>query len=162
MFTLATRSILTAAFLAATLGFAAVVRPGAQAQTAVQPSPMPSAAAVQTPDAPEDVAVTALAKEILAHMQAGKFDRTQFSADYSQLISDRDLASAEVQLAALGEPLRFRFLGKLNEGEVCAYAYRVTLEHGKLDEFVAFDGANKIVGLMFHVYTEDDAGAPTI
>lgn len=148
--------LLRAAAAAGTLASAAIFTSAlpAASQTpapAASAAPAPAASAAPAISRVEDPAVTVQAKEILHRVQTGTVDRTQLSDDYNRLLTPDSLLRAGTQLAALGEPTKFAFDGKLTQGTVTAYVYHVTFVDGDLDELLAIDGDHKIVRLLFRL-----------
>lgn len=157
------RAALASVALASTTAFAAAMPQLAQAQPAPSPAPTSSSSMhVQSaPQAPEDPTVTARAKDIMHRVQTGTVDRSQLSDDYNKQVTDKTLSDASSELAALGEPRNFQYFGKLTQGDVTAYVYRVQMERGVVDELIAFDPSNKIVRLLFRLRpTQSDETAP--
>ena len=129
--------------------------------TAGAQTPAPAASASPAASAPasplptisrtEDPAVTAQAKDVLKRVQTQTLDRTLLSEEYHRLLTADVLNRAGTQLAALGEPTKFAFDGKLSQGGVTAYVYHVTFDKADLDELLALDEDHKIVRLLFRL-----------
>jgi hypothetical protein len=119
------------------------------------PSPAPAAAADETP-LPPPVAtgpspeVAARARAVFDANRAGKIDRTQYTADMNERITDSALAHAANELRSLGEVKSFTQVRKITSGPVTIYVFRIELAKPPVvEEIVGWNAAGQVRFLQF-------------
>jgi hypothetical protein len=121
----------------------------------------PSAALAQTPTASPSVSpapvssqvvdpkIEAMAKKWLSDVQKGQIDRSQLTDEANTAFTPALVQQVSAQLAPLGNPTAFSYVGSTSMQGVNIYQFRVTFASGQLDEFLGLDAAGKIAGLRF-------------
>lgn len=102
-----------------------------------------------TPAPNEDPRITARAKEWVHRVQTGKIARSQLSAAMSRALTPELVTGAKAQIAALGAPRAFTFLGKTLQDGSTVYVYRVDFAGDSLNLIMSINAAGKIDGLLF-------------
>jgi hypothetical protein len=128
-----------------TLLFVSMLAPiSAVAQTAA-----PAAAASPAAAATVDPKIEALAKEWLDRVQTGNIDRSQFTDQMNAALTPALVKQVSAQLAPLGKPTAFAYVGSQTVQGSMVYEFRVTFASVQLNEDLAIDAAGKISGLRF-------------
>lgn len=107
-------------------------------------------AAEMRPASGEDPTVTARVREQWSEFVSGHVDRSLYDANLSAKLPDALVAQVAAQLASLGQPTAFVFVGSLPRTTPgTAYQYRVIAPGGTTLMTIAFSGADKIDGIFF-------------
>jgi hypothetical protein len=127
---------------------AATQSPVAAAASPVAAAANASAGATPSPIA-EDPAITAAVKREFLAWQAGKIDRSVYSAEMNKALPDSAVANVSAQLRSLGAPTKFVYLDRTSVSENRAYTYGADTPKAKLRILYVLDTAGKISGLWF-------------
>ncbi len=139
-----TRMLFTLTFTAASTAMAlASVPPSAMA------APSPAAAATAAPPPAENPVVTSEAKTQFLAWQAGKIDRSLYSAEANKQLTDALVSDVSAKLGAMGAPTKVTFLDQSTVSGNVIYTYGVDTPKGKLQMLFALDKDNKISGIFF-------------
>jgi hypothetical protein len=121
--------------------------PAASPMASPAGSPGASAAPVSAPT--PTAAMTTQARTEYDALRAGKVDRTHYSSEMGNAISDERVANVAKQLQALGAVQRFAYERTVPVQGHTIYVYRVTCQKPPdLLEFIAWDRAGKIEALV--------------
>jgi len=99
--------------------------------------------------APGDAAALAVAKSLLRHAQAGRFDRSQLSAQLDSTLGADTVAQIKEQVAPLGSPTAFTLESRTKDASGTTYNYRVAFANAGMYEELTLDGHGKVAGLWF-------------
>jgi hypothetical protein len=130
--------------LAVASGLIALLPSGAAAaaKPAATPTPIPTAA----PN--EDRAMTARARAEFVALGAGKIDRSRYTKQAADALTDSVVASLSTQLKAFGEPQTYLYRGKtVDKDGTNNYYYTIFCEKGTLSLSLAVDTHDKFAGL---------------
>jgi hypothetical protein len=110
----------------------------------------PASSATPAPAASVDPKVEAIAKDWLAQIQANKIDRTQLTEQASAQFTPDLVKQVSDQLAPLGAPTAFTYLGSQVIQGMTLYKFRVVFgKQAVLNEGLMLDAAGKVAGLQF-------------
>ncbi|HUZ48422.1 MAG TPA: hypothetical protein VMW12_01635 [Candidatus Dormibacteraeota bacterium] len=119
----------------------------AGAQTAPAPAaPLPGLAASA---ASQNPAIESKAVEWLERVQSGNVDRSQLNKTIDAKLTPQMLTTLQKQLAPLGQPYGAAYGGSKMVGQTTVYRYVVAFKAGSIEEYISFDQAGKISGLVF-------------
>jgi hypothetical protein len=119
--------------------------PSATPVPTVGPSASASPGSAPTPSA----AMTTQARAEYDALRSGRIDRSHYSSQMGEAISDARVADVSKQLQALGTVVRFAYERTLPIQGHVIYVYRVTCaKPPELLEFIAWDASGKIEGLI--------------
>jgi len=127
--------------------FIALVPPGvAGAQTA---APTQTPAASPSPQT-VDPKIAAMAKDWLDRVQANNIDRSALTDQANSAFTPALVQQVSAQLAPLGKPTTFEYMGSQAVQGMMAYRFEATFaSQTKLDEILVIDSSGKIAGLRF-------------
>jgi len=117
----------------------------AGAQTA---SPTQTSAASPSPQA-ADPKIVAMAKDWLDRIQANNIDRSALTDEVNSALTPALVQQVSAQLAPLGKPTAFEYLGSQVVQGVTVYRFEATFASTKLYELLGIDASGKIAGLRF-------------
>ena len=113
-------------------------------------NPMPVPSATPAPVATADPKIEALAKSWLTQIQENKIDRTQLTEQASAQFTPELIKQVSDQLAPLGAPTTFTYLGSQVIQGMTLYKFRVVFgKQAALNEGLMLDAAGKVAGLQF-------------
>lgn len=137
--------------ITATRVFARAVAEASPVPTAVplpaaeEPAP-PRPATASTPSP----LIAARARAELEANLSGKIDRTHYSDDMAQRMTDSTVAQVSTSLKALGAVKSFTQVRKITQGAVTLYVFRVEFEKPPVvEEAIAWNAAGKVDFLQF-------------
>ena len=130
------------------------------ARADAEPSAIPSAApspAAEEPAPPRPASASTPSPEIAARARAeleanrtGKVDRTHYTADMAERMTDVTLAEVSTSLKALGAVKSFTQVRKITQGALTLYVFRVEFEKPPIvEEAIAWNAAGKVDFLQF-------------
>jgi hypothetical protein len=143
-----TETATTASAAVAATPSAAPPSPAAAAPASISAAANASADATAAPLA-EDPAITAAVKREFLAWQAGKIDRSVYSAEMNKALPDSAVAQVSGQLRSLGAPTKFVYIDRSIVSENRAYTYGAETPKAKLRILYVLDTAGKISGLWF-------------
>lgn len=117
----------------------------ASAQTAPAAA-LPGLAAEATAQNP---AIESKAVEWLERVQSGNVDRGQLDKTIDAKLTPKMLTTLQKQLAPLGKPYGAAYGGSKVVGQTTVYRYVVAFKAGSIEEYISFNQAGKISGLVF-------------
>lgn len=122
----------------------------AQATSTPPPGVAPTSPAIPSPKpAPDDPKVHKFAVQQFLAWQQGQIDRTFYSDDVNNELTDEVLDTATKTLAHLGALQQVTFRGLSKAHEVTFYVYKMTCEHGAVDMDFALDPQGKVAVIFF-------------
>ncbi len=130
----------------------AVVPAAALARGHVAPTPVPSVAPTPT-TAPENPAITTLARREFVAWQAGSVDASHYADQTRAKLSPAKIAATSKALAALGALVKVDWLGYLGihggPPGVTGYIYRMHCTYAAVYEELTIAADGKIDGIIF-------------
>ena len=128
----------------------------ADAEPSAIPSTAPSPAA-EEPAPPRPASASTPSPEVAARARAeleanrtGKIDRTHYTADMAERMTDASLAEVSTSLKALGAVKSFTQVRKITQGALTLYVFRVEFEKPPIvEEAIAWNAAGKVDFLQF-------------
>jgi len=108
--------------------------------------PLPGLAASA---AEQNPAIESKAVEWLERVQSGDVDHSQLNKTIDAKLTPQMLATLKKQLAPLGKPYGAAYGGSKIVGQTTVYRYVVAFKDGSIEEYISFDQAGKISGLVF-------------
>ncbi len=120
---------------------------GATAQVAAAPAAQIPGLAADA--ATQNPAIESRAVEWLERVQSGNADRSQLDKTIDAKLTPQVLAALQKQLAPLGKPYGAAYGGSKAVGETTVYRYVIAFKDGSIEEYISFDQAGKISGLVF-------------
>lgn len=137
-----------------TLIAAAAIFAGAHGR-AQEPSAPPAAAAPTNPPipspkpAPDDPKLHKFAVQQFLAWQQGQVDRSLYSDDVNNELTDEVLDNATKTLARMGALQQTTFRGLAKAKEVTFYVYKMTCERGSVDMDFALEPDGKVAVIFF-------------
>lgn len=122
---------------------------------AQQAPPSPAAAAPTNPPipspkpAPDDPKLHKFAVQQFLAWQQGQVDRSLYSDDVNNELTDEVLDNATKTLARMGALQQTTFRGLSKAKDVTFYVYKMTCEHGSVDMDFALDPEGKVAVIFF-------------
>lgn len=118
---------------------------------AAQAAPLPAATlpGLAANAAAQNPAIESKAVEWLERVQSGNVDRSQLNKTIEAKLTPQMLATLQKQLAPLGKPYGAAYGGSKMVGQTTVYRYVVAFKDGSIEEYISFDAAGKISGLVF-------------
>ncbi|HUY40804.1 MAG TPA: hypothetical protein VMV82_04470 [Candidatus Dormibacteraeota bacterium] len=133
----------------------AIVTSPVQARRHAPPTPSP------TPVPPANPVVTQMARRQFVLWQAGRIDRTEYTASLSAQIDDAKVQQTSTDLGALGALLGLQYLGPVPIPGIPpgagVYLYKMNCSNGSIYEQLALDASGKVAGIVFR----DTLATPT-
>jgi hypothetical protein len=118
--------------------------PTAAASTSPKSSASPVAQATLSP-----AAIDKLAHEEYEAWKLGVVDRTRYSAQVTDALTEAILTNVHTGLTAEGAVRTFTQTRKVVQDGFVGYTYRIVAEHGRFDMDIAVDNDGLISGLRF-------------
>lgn len=136
------------------LALAAILAAFGAGHVRAQESPPPSSAPTNPPlpspkPAPDDPKVHKFAVQQFLAWQQGAIDRTLYSDDVNNELTDEVLDTATKTLAHLGALQQVTFRGLSKAHDVQFYVYKMTCERGSIDMDFALDPQGKVAVIFF-------------
>jgi hypothetical protein len=114
------------------------------------PAAAPSSPAIPSPKpAPDDPKIHKFAVQQFLAWQQGQIDRSFYSDDVNNELTDEVLDSATKTLAHLGALQQVTFRGLSKAHDVTFYVYKMTCERGAVDMDFALDPQGKVAIIFF-------------
>jgi hypothetical protein len=102
-----------------------------------------------TPSGPSAETALRARVEFDAH-RAGKIDRSHYTAEMNQVITDARLVRASTELQSLGAVKTFSQVRRITHGSSSIYVFRIECENAPVvEETIAWDAAGKVDYLSF-------------
>lgn len=120
----------------------------ALAQPKPAPSGSPAAAATAVPA--ENPAITKIARGEIDAWETGKIDRSKYGDEANKHITDDLIARVSKQLAPLGAPTSFKYVGHAQQFGLDLTNYEAVFPQVTLIESIALD-ANGKIGFIYFV-----------
>ena len=134
-------------FSTALLALALSVIPPTSRTAQTPTSPISPAPATSAPaSAPEDPAVTTLARKIYAQMRVGKVDPTLLTDQMNKALTPEAVAAQKPVFDQLGDPTQLVFLSGSKIPTGTFYKYRATFAQAALEVQIFIDNAGRIGG----------------
>ncbi len=114
-----------------------------------QTAPAPALPGLAASAASQNPAIESKAVEWLERVQSGNVDRSQLDKTIDAKLTPQMLATLQKQLAPLGQPYGAAYGGSKVVGQTTVYRYVVAFKAGSIEEYISFDQAGKISGLVF-------------
>jgi CubicO group peptidase (beta-lactamase class C family) len=96
----------------------------------------------------EDAAVTARAKDWFHQLQTGTVDRSRLTPDFAAQLTPDFVRQVRDQLAPLGDPSGWTYLGSQTEAGVTLYRYRILLNAAPHEWTIALTADGKLAGSL--------------
>ncbi|MBV9973485.1 MAG: hypothetical protein JO135_09130 [Candidatus Eremiobacteraeota bacterium] len=111
---------------------------------AASPTPVPAASMP-----PENPSVTQIARAEIDAWESGKVDRSKYSAEANQHITNDLITNVSKQMAPLGPPTSFKYVGHATQFGLDLTQYEAVFPQITLTESIAVDPAGKIAFIYF-------------
>lgn len=121
-----------------------------EAQPSAAPSAGPSSPAIPSPKpAPDDPKIHKFAVQQFLAWQQGQIDRSFYSDDVNNELTDEVLDNATKTLAHLGALQQVTFRGLSKAHNLTFYVYKMTCERGAVDMDFSLDPQGKVALIFF-------------
>jgi serine-type D-Ala-D-Ala carboxypeptidase/endopeptidase len=94
----------------------------------------------------EDAAVTARAKDWLHQLQTGAADRSRLTPDFAARLTPQFVRQVREELAPLGEPTSWTYIGSQTQAGVTLYRYRIVLAGTPHEWTIGLTADGKLAG----------------
>ncbi len=133
---------------------AAAIFAGGHGRAQETPPPAPAAGPTNPPipspkPAPDDPKLHKFAVQQFLAWQQGQVDRSLYSENVNDELTDDMMDDATKTLARLGALQQTTFRGLAKAKEVTFYVYKMTCEHGSVDMDFAMDPDGKVAVIFF-------------
>jgi hypothetical protein len=117
---------------------------GPEGPAAAEPAESPVAASLPSPE------IAARARAEFEANRAGRIDRTHYTSELNEKITDAALADAAASLRRLGEVRRFVQVRKVTNGAAALYVFKIECEHAPaIEQTIGWNAAGKVDVLQF-------------